>query len=101
MMGYAQTAVARCSECDGLRKACSAALGEYIRILAERSAARKRRDHDLVEAFEEIETESLAKCQNAQQAIFDHEVTHVLEKVGETCKVNAAEVIEATELLSH
>lgn len=83
MIGYAQPVAAKCSECDGLRKECSVALGEYIRILAERSAARKRRDHDLVEAFEEIETESLEKCHNAQQAILDHEVTHILENVGE------------------
>ena len=62
MMGYAQTAAARCSQCDGLRKECSAALGEYIRILAERNAARKRRDHDLVEAFEDIESESLQRA---------------------------------------
>ncbi len=82
-MGSAQTAAPRCSECDGLRKECSAALGEYIRILAERGAARKRRDHDLVEAFEEIEAESLEKCRKAQQAIFDHEVMHTLEKVAE------------------
>jgi hypothetical protein len=94
-MGYAQAAAARCSECDGLRKECSAALGEYIRILAERGAARKRRDHDLVEAFEEIETESLEKCRNAQQAILDHEVTHILD-----CNANSAEGIETTELLS-
>ena len=79
MMGYAQTAAARCSQCDGLRKECSAALGEYIRILAERNAARKRRDHDLVEAFEDIESESLQRCHNAQQAIFDHELTHILD----------------------
>ena len=79
MIGYAQTAAARCSQCDGLRKECSAALGEYIRILAERNAARKRRDHDLVEAFEDIESESLERCHNAQQAIFDHELTHILD----------------------
>ena len=91
MIGYAQTAVARCSTCDGLRKECSAVLGEYIRILAERNAARKRRDYDLVEAFEEIENESLEKCHNAQQAIFDHELTHILD---------SAEGIETRELLA-
>ena len=101
MIGYAQTAAARCSECDCLRKECSAALSEYIRILAERTAARKRRDQDLVEAFEEIETESLEKCRNAQQAILDHEVAHVLEKVGEDYKANSAAGIAAAELLSH
>jgi hypothetical protein len=93
-MGYAQTATARCSECDGLRKECSAALGEYIRILAERNAARKRRDHDLVEAFEEIETESLERCHKAQQAIVDHEATHLVH-----CNTNSAEEIKETELL--
>jgi hypothetical protein len=95
MIGYAQTDAARCSKCDGLRKECSAVLGEYIRILAERNAARKRRDYDLVEEFEEIENESLAKCHNAQQAIFDHEVTHILD-----CNANSAEAIETTALLS-
>jgi hypothetical protein len=95
MMGYAQTSATRCSKCDSLRKECSAALGEYIRILAERGAARKRRDHDLVEAFEEIETESLQKCHNAQQAISDHEFTHILR-----CDANSAERIEETKLLS-
>jgi hypothetical protein len=94
-MGYTQTAAARCSKCDGLRKECSAALGEYIRILAERSAARKRRDHDLVEAFEEIETESLERCQNAQQAIVDHEAIHILDWTA-----NLSDGIEITELLS-
>jgi hypothetical protein len=82
MMEYAQTAAARCSECDGLREKWSAALGEYLRILAERNAARKRHDYDLVEAFEDIENESLEKCHNAQQAIVDHEGSHNLHKVG-------------------
>jgi hypothetical protein len=95
MIGYAQTAAARCSQCNGLRKECSAALGEYIRILAERNAARKRRDHDLVEAFEDIESESLQRCHNAQQAISDHELTHILD-----CNSNSAEAIETTALLS-
>jgi thymidylate kinase len=95
MMGYAQTPSAGCSECQDLRKECSAALGEYLRILAERNAARKRRDHDLVEAFEEIENESQERCRNAQQAILDHESMHILDY-----NANSAEGIETTELLS-
>ena len=78
MIGYGPTPATKCSTCDSLREECSAALGEYVRILAERNAARKRRDHDLVEAFEDIESESLQKCHNTQQAIFDHELTHIL-----------------------
>jgi hypothetical protein len=117
MMGYAQTAAARCSTCDYLRKECSAALGEYLRVLAERNAARKRRDHDLVEAFEEIENESSEKCQNARQAISDHEDAHILEKVVQRSKpktemprsprvrldskAGSADEMEPTELLSH
>ena len=81
MIGCAPAAAARCTECEDLRKECSVALGEYIRILAERNAARKRRDHDLVEAFEDIENEALEKCQNARQAISDHETTHEMERV--------------------
>ena len=81
MTGYAPATAAKCSECDDLRKDCSVALGEYIRILAERNAARKRRDHDLVEAFEDIENEALEKCQNARRAISDHECTHVFGRV--------------------
>jgi hypothetical protein len=74
-----QTAVARCCECDALWKERRDALEEYLKILAERNAGRKRQDHDLVEAFEAIENESLEKCQNAQQAIIDHAVTHIFE----------------------
>jgi hypothetical protein len=81
MAGYAQAAVARCSQCDGLWKECNDALEEYLKILAERDAARKREDHDLVEAFEPIENESLEKCQATRQAIVAHEVTHILQKV--------------------
>ena len=81
MMGRAPAAADRCTECEHLRKECSVALGEYIRILAERNAARKRRDHDLVEAFEDLENEALEKCQNARQAISDHESTHGMERV--------------------
>jgi predicted metal-binding protein len=68
----------QCPECNDLWKECDDALVEYLRILAERDAARKRQDHDLVEAFEEMESESLEKCYNAQQAIFDHAVSSVL-----------------------
>ena len=95
MKGCVPAVAAKCSECEDLRKECSVALGEYIRILAERNAARKRRDHDLVEAFEDIESESLQRCHNAQQAIFDHELTHILD-----CNANSAEAIETTALLS-
>ena len=84
-----------CSECESLRRECSAALAEYIRIFAERNAARKRRDHDLVEAFEEIESESVEKCHRTQRAIVDHEATHVV------CNATSAEAIEVTELLPH
>src|SRR6266699_3916871 len=97
-LGYAQTAPARCSKCHGLRKECSAALGEYLRILAKHNAARKRHDHDLVEVFEDIENEYLEKCHYTRQAIFDHEGTHILEKAGEHCKMNSAQGIEATAL---
>ena len=100
MMGYAETAATRCRKCDGLRRECSAVLGEYLRILAERNAARKRRDYDLVEAFEDIESDYLEKCHNARQAIFDHEGTHILEKAGEHRNVNSAQAIGATALLS-
>jgi hypothetical protein len=86
-----KTGVAGCSECDRLWKESYGDLEEYLRILTERNAARKRQDHDLVEAFEPIESESLAKCQNAQRAILDHAVTHLLEKISEG--------VESTELL--
>ena len=81
MKGCVPAVAAKCSECEDLRKECSVALGEYIRILAERNAARKRRDHDLVEAFEDIENDALENCQNARQAISDHERAHGLQRV--------------------
>jgi hypothetical protein len=74
MTGSAQSAAARCDECDNLWDENSDALDEYLRIIAERNAARKPQDDDLVEAFERIEKESFERCQNAQQAIFNHEV---------------------------
>jgi hypothetical protein len=92
MIALAQSAVERCYECDRLWKECNEALEEYLNVLAERNAARKREDHDLVEAFEGIENDSLEKCQNARQAILDHETTHTLEEAGEE--------ILATELLT-
>jgi hypothetical protein len=101
MMSYAQTAAARCRECDGLWRERSDALEEYLRILAERDAARKRRDHELVEAFEAIENESMERCYKAQQAVFNHEITHLSHKVGEDCRANSAEEMEATEFLSY
>lgn len=94
-----QTAAVRCSECDGLWRERSDALEEYLRILGERDAARTRRDHDLVEAFEEIENESLERCQNAQQAICDHEIAHLLENVGKDCTANPAGEADAKKLL--
>ncbi len=96
MTGYAQRAVASCNECDAVWKECNDALEEYLRIIAERNAARERQDHDLVEAFEPIENESLERCQNARQAIFNHEVTHIMNKTGK----NLPEGVLATELLS-
>jgi hypothetical protein len=89
-----QTPTGRCSQCDSLRRECSVTLGEYLRILAERNAARKRRDHDLVEAFEDIENEAIEKCQKTRQAIFDHEAAHILERV------HSADEMEPAELLS-
>ncbi len=73
----------RCQECDNLWKESFDALGEHLRILAERDAARKRKDHDLVEAFEEIEKESVERCESARDAISNHEVTHLLENLKE------------------
>jgi hypothetical protein len=90
-----RAADARCSECDGLRKKCSDALAELLRILAERDAARKRQDHDLVEAFEEIETESLERCEKASQAVYNHEVTHIFEDVRGDCDTHPTDGIEA------
>jgi hypothetical protein len=94
-MGCAQIAVEthRCSECDGLWKDCCDALEEYLKIIAQRNAARKRQDDDLVEAFEGIENDSLEKCKNAQRAIFDHKAAHDLERAGKDCKVLAAELL--------
>ena len=92
MIALAPSAVERCWECDRLWKDCNEALEEYLNVLAERNAARKRKDLDLVEAFEGIENDSLAKCQNARQAILDHETTHNLEGAGKE--------ILATELLT-
>ena len=96
MTASAQSAVARCNECDSLWKESSDALQEYLRIITERNAARERQDHDLVEAFEPIENESLERCQNARQAIFSHEVTHIMTKTGK----NLPEGVLATELLN-
>ena len=90
-----ETAAARCTECDGLRKECFDALAELLRILAERDAARKRQDHDLVEAFEEIENESLERCENACQAVYNHEVTHIFENVRGDCDTPPTDGIEA------
>jgi hypothetical protein len=99
-MGCAQTAVARCSECDRLWKDCCDALEEYLKIIAERNAARKREDHDLVEAFAGIESDSLEKCKNAQRAIFDHKAKHNLDLAGTDCKANSPDGVLATELLA-
>ena len=96
MTASAQRDVAECNKCDNLWKESNDAIQEYLRIIAERNAARQRQDHDLVEAFEPIESESLARCQNARQAIFDHEVTHIMTKTGK----NLPEVVLATELLN-
>src|SRR5579859_3988719 len=94
-MGCEPAAAARCSKCQDLQRECSAALREHLGILAGRDAARKRRDQDLVEAFEDIENESLEKWNNARQAIVDHEVTHILER-----KAHSVEGIESLALLS-
>jgi hypothetical protein len=93
-MGCAQTAVATCSECDGLWKECNDALEEYLKTLVGRNAARERRDYDLVEAYEAIETESLERCQKARQAIAAHEAAHILNEV----RKNLPKGILATEL---
>jgi hypothetical protein len=89
-----------CGECGRLWKECNEALGEYLSILAERDAARKRQDHDLVEAFEGIENDSLEKCENTRLAIFGHEAGHLLEPAGKECQANAPEGVLATELLA-
>jgi predicted metal-binding protein len=100
-MASAQTAVASCGgECDRLWKECNEALEEYLNVLAERNAARKRLDHDLVEAFEDIENDSLEKCQNARKAIFEHENPHILDQVGKDCQADSPEEVLATELLA-
>ena len=75
-MGNAQAAGARCRQCDHFWKESNDALEEYLSVLAQREAGRKRQDQDLVEAFEAIENDSREKCQNAWQAIVDHEATH-------------------------
>ena len=95
MTECAPTGVIKCEACAVLWKECSDALQEYLRIIAERSAARDREDYDVVEAFEAIESESLERCQNARQAIFNHEVTHIIENVGQ----NSSKKL-ATEMLS-
>ena len=89
-----------CGECGRLWKECNEALGEYLSILAERDAARKRKDHDLVEAFEGIENDSLEKCENTRLAIFGHEARHIMEPAGKECQANAPEGVLATELLA-
>jgi hypothetical protein len=99
-MSLAQTGIARCGECGRLWKECNEALEEYLSILAARDAARKRQDHDLVEAFEGIENDSLEKCENARLAIFAHEAGHLLEPAGKECQANSPEAILATELLT-
>jgi hypothetical protein len=99
-MAPARTAAPVCSDCDSLWTECFEALGEYLRILAERDAARKRQDYDTVEAFEEIENESLKRCANARQAISSHEVAHLWEKVREDCGANATDGMKTTELLT-
>src|SRR5258708_3743910 len=86
-----------CDECDVLWKESSDALDEYLRIIAERTAARKRQDHDVVEAFEPIENESLERCQNARQAIFNHEVTHIIENVGQSSSEGLASEMHRNE----
>jgi hypothetical protein len=75
-------------------------LEEYLSILAARDAARKRDDYDLVEAFEDIENDSLEKCENARLAIFAHEAGHILEPAGKDCQANSPDGILATELLA-
>jgi len=100
MMALAQIGVARCTECGRLWKECNTALEEYLHVLAERDAARKRQDHDLVEAFEDIENDCLEKCTNARLAIFGHEAGHLLEPAGKECQADSPEGILATELLA-
>lgn len=99
-MASARTAASRCTDCDSLWIECFEALGEYLRILAERDAARKRQDFDTVEAFEEIESESLKRCANARQAMSSHEVAHLWENVRDDCGADAKEGMAATELLT-
>jgi hypothetical protein len=99
-MSLAQTGIARCGECGRLWKECNEALEEYLSILAERDAARKRQDHDLVEAFEGIENDSVEKCENARLAIFAHEARHILESAVKDYQANSPEGILATELLA-
>jgi hypothetical protein len=91
---------AGCGECGRLWKECNEALEEYLSILAARDAARKRHDHDLVEAFEGIENDSLEKCENGRLAIFGHEAGHILDPAGKDCQANSPEGILATELLA-
>ena len=86
-----------CDECEVLWKESSDAVDEYLRIIAERSAARERQDHDVVEAFEAIENESLERCQNARQAIFNHEVTHIIENVGQNSSEELAPQMQRHE----
>jgi hypothetical protein len=100
LMSLAQAGVARCGECSRLWKECNEALDEYLQVLAERDAARKRQDYDLVEAFEDIENDCLEKCTNARLAIFAHEAGHILEPAGKECPANSPEGILATELLA-
>jgi hypothetical protein len=100
LMALAQIGVARCSECGRLWKECNEALEEYLFVLAARDAARKRQDHDLVEAFEGIENDSLEKCVNARLSIFAHEARHILEPAGKDYQANSPERILATELLA-
>jgi len=91
---------AGCGECGRLWKECNEALEEYLSILAERDAARKRQDHDVVEAFEGIETDSLEKCETARLAIFAHQARHILGPAEKDCQASPPEGILATELLA-
>jgi hypothetical protein len=99
MIALAQAGGGRCGECGRLWKECNDALDEYLSILAERAAARKRQDHDLVEAFEGIESDWLEKCENSRLAIFAHESGHILEPAGKRRQSSSPEEILATELL--
>jgi hypothetical protein len=98
-MVYARVAAPSCSKCESLWKECFDALSEFLRILAERDAARARQDHDLVEAFEEIQNESLERCESARQAVSNHEVTHFWESARDDYGAQATHRIAAPELL--